>query len=338
MPYVDSMAHRAEAEVIIIGAGVSGLTTAICLAEAGLAVRVLAKDPPARTTSALAGASWGPYLADDSRILDWSSRTLVALQSLAEADPTCGVRLMPGLEAAPYPLDAPGWARGVPGFRECRPAELPAGYVSGWRYTIPIADMPRYLAFLERRLRTAGITVEPGVVMTFHEAARLAPVVVNCTGLASRTLVPDETVTPTRGQLVVVRNPGIDWFFQDHAEDDELTYFLPHQDHVVCGGSAIAGSDNLQPDPAIAEAIISRCARVEPRLAKATVLGHRVGLRPSRARVRVEQEDRDGHAVIHNYGHGGSGLTLSWGCAQTVLAYVTSHLGVATANAPAPGR
>jgi D-amino-acid oxidase len=44
-------------------------------------------------------------------------------------------------------------------------------------------------------------------------------------------------------------------------------------------------------------------------------------LRPSRrSGVRVGAEKLpDGRSVIHNYGHGGAGFTLSWGCAQTVF-------------------
>jgi D-amino-acid oxidase len=38
--------------------------------------------------------------------------------------------------------------------------------------------------------------------------------------------------------------------------------------------------------------------------------------------VRLEAETRDGGAVIHCYGHGGCGVTLSWGCADDVLALV----------------
>lgn len=315
------MAIPVQTNVLVIGAGVSGLTTAICLAESGMAVRVLAKDPPARTTSAHAGASWGPYLVTDSRVLGWSNETLTALQTIANAEPEAGVRLVHGLEAAPYHLEPPGWARSVSGFRMCDQDELPAGYVSGWRYTIPLVDMPVYLAYLQRRLAAAGTTIESGTVKAFEDVAGMASVIVNCTGLGARTLVPDDGMSPTRGQLVVVENPGVNWFFQDHAEGEDLTYFLPHGDRVVLGGSAIPRADNLRPDPAIAEAIVARCARIEPRLASATVLDNWVGLRPSRAQVRVERDDAR-HPLIHNYGHGGSGLTLSWGCAQAVLAHV----------------
>jgi D-amino-acid oxidase len=45
------------------------------------------------------------------------------------------------------------------------------------------------------------------------------------------------------------------------------------------------------------------------------VITDRVGFRPTRPEIRVEREGD----VIHNYGHGGSGLTLSWGCAREVL-------------------
>src|SRR5258706_2052897 len=142
--------------------------------------------------------------------------------------------------------------------------------------------MPAYLAYLESRLRVVGVGIDIGAVTAFEEVAGAGQIVVNCTGLGARALVPDTGMTPTRGQLVVVENPGVDWFFQDHAEGEDLTYFLPHGDHVVLGGSAIPLSDKRQYDPAIADAIIARCALIEPRLATAKVLDHRGSLLPSR--------------------------------------------------------
>jgi D-amino-acid oxidase len=47
-------------------------------------------------------------------------------------------------------------------------------------------------------------------------------------------------------------------------------------------------------------------------------LGHRVGLRPARPGDRLELDAIGGTAVVHNYGHGGAGVTLSWGCAEAV--------------------
>ena len=46
-------------DVLVIGAGVSGLTTGICLAEAGLSVTIRTAAPPGQTTSVAAGALWG---------------------------------------------------------------------------------------------------------------------------------------------------------------------------------------------------------------------------------------------------------------------------------------
>jgi D-amino-acid oxidase len=49
-------------------------------------------------------------------------------------------------------------------------------------------------------------------------------------------------------------------------------------------------------------------------------------VRPS---VRLELEERPGgRAVIHDYGHGGSGYTLSWGCAEEVAALARGWAGV----------
>lgn len=320
------MERSGEWDALVVGAGVSGLTTAVRLAEAGLRVGIRAARPPLDTTSAAAGASWGPYMVSDPRVLPWSEQTRLVLEKLA-GDAASGVRLVHGIEAAPDPMEPPSWVLGVTDFEMCRPEELPQGYAIGWRYTIPLVNMPRYLDYLLQRLRTANVPIEIGTISSFKEVGGTARILVNCTGLGARTLVPDDEVFPTRGQLVVVDNPGIDNFFQDHAEHEELTYFLPHGEYVVLGGSAMPGSESLTPDPASARAIVERCATVEPRLRNAKVRRILVGLRPTRSRVRLECDSVDGVPVIHNYGHGGSGLTLSWGCADEVLTLCNDVLG-----------
>jgi D-amino-acid oxidase len=306
-------------DVLVIGAGVSGLTTAVCLAKADLSVRVLADRDPLRTTSCAAGAIWGPYLAEDERIVPWAEETLPWLAGHAKLDGS-GVRLVHGLEAARTVIPPPAWARKLADSREATPAELPEGFGSGWWYTAPVVDMPRYLAYLTGRLAELGCPVEirPDPVRSLREAVALAPIVVNCTGNGARDLVPDPELEPSRGQLVVVDNPGLDRFFAEHDECPDPIYFLPQGDLVVLGGSALPGRTDLDADLGISETIRRRCATIVPELAGARVREHRVGLRPTRERVRVERVDVDGRHVVHNYGHGGAGVTVSWGCARSV--------------------
>ncbi|GAB3964191.1 FAD-dependent oxidoreductase [Plantactinospora veratri] len=313
------MATSRRPDVLVIGAGVIGLSTAVRLADAGLSVQIRAARPPQETTSASAGASWGPYELTDERVLHWSEQTRLTLEKIAE-DPSAGVRLVRGLEVAPFPLEPPACVRELSDFELCSPDELPPGYVNGWRYTSPLVNMPTYLGYLTERLIGQGGDIEIGTVGSFKELAGAAGVLVNCTGLGARYLVPDDQVYPTRGQLVVVDNPGIETFFQDWAEHEDMTYILPHGNHVVLGGSATPGSEDLTPDPARAAAIVERCAAVEPLLRDAPIRRILVGLRPSRPSVRIERDQVDGNVLIHNYGHGGSGLALSWGCADEVLA------------------
>jgi D-amino-acid oxidase len=308
--------------VLIIGAGVSGLTTALALLEAGIpatAVRVVADLPTALTTSHGAGAIWGPYLStDDAGTDEWGRYTLGRLQTLA-GEPDTGVYLVAGVEAGRTEAEPPGWAREVEDFQRLTVADLPPGFVSGWRYTVPVVDMPVYLEYLAKKLDQAGIVVENRKISSLAEVTGTADTVVNCAGLGARWLVPDESVRPVRGQLVVVANPGIHEFFAEHTEDvSELTYLLPQGDHIVLGGSADDDQTERVADPAVAQGIVDRCAEIEPALRGARILQHRVGVRPTRPRIRVE---RDGD-VVHNYGHGGSGVSLSWGCAREVAAIV----------------
>ena len=211
----------------------------------------------------------------------------------------------------------------MPDFTRGLPPGLPARYVDGWRYTVPIVDMPVYLDYLKRRFADAGgvFTIGSAVTGFADVAAAQGPrtIVVNCTGVASRFLVPDESLTAVRGQLVLVDNPGITEFFQDNPHSSDLTCIFPHEKYVVLGGNASLDVADMEPSPDVAELILERCLEVDPRLRDARVIGHRVGLRPNRPNVRVEWDERTDFPLLHNYGHGGSGVTLSWGCAFEVL-------------------
>jgi D-amino-acid oxidase len=309
-------------EVLVIGAGVIGLTTAIRAAEAGLGVLVRAAAPPRETTSVVAGAMVGPLLTPPGdRARGWGQATI---DELTAGPGVPGVRVTRGLLAARPVGMLPPFAEEIPGFRLCAPEELPAGFGTGFWVELPLVDTPTYLDHLVERLHAAGGELQIATVGTLADAARLAPRVANCSGLGARELVPDPGVQPVRGPKVVVENPGLDTFFMEAPLGPAWTAYLPHGDHVVLGGRAVAGDDNLEPDPDEAAEILRACAEVEPRLAGARMLEHRVGLRPGRAAVRLEAETVAGSLVVHNYGHGGEGVMHSWGCAAEAVALLTA--------------
>lgn len=320
------MAARGTHDVVVIGAGVIGLTAATVLAERGRRVLVRTMEAPAATTSAAAGAIWGPWLAEPlDRVLSWASLTLQALVGLA-ADEGTGVRMVPGRDISADHRQAPAWFSLLGDVRPCAPPDLPPGYSGGIRYVAPLIDMPAYLAYLEDRLRNAGGTVEIGPIDTLGQAAELAPVVVNCAGLGARMLAADDTLTPTRGQHLITSNPGITEFTEaDTGDSPDLIAIYPHRDHLVLGGTAEPGRWDREPSMETAQSILARCTAIEPRLAAAVITGHRVGLRPTRGSVRLEPDpDRGTARVYHNYGHGGAGVSLAWGCAEEIATMIES--------------
>jgi D-amino-acid oxidase len=118
---------------------------------------------------------------------------------------------------------------------------------------------------------------------------------------------------------VVVENPGLEDFFMEDRGPGEWASWFPHGERVVLGGVAQPGAVDPAPDPAVSAGILERCAALEPRLKGARVLEELVGLRPVRPSVRLEAEPLHGAVCVHNYGHGRSGVSLSWGCAGEVL-------------------
>jgi len=307
-------------DVLVIGAGISGLTCAVRLAEAGHRVRVRTADPPHETTSQVAGALWGSTFAGPAeRAGEWARASHAAFAALAGV-PNSGVALRPGTllatrGAPPPPELFPGVA-----LRPCAP---PRGIPAAWRATLPVVDVPRHLDHLVARLEARRVPVAVDPVGSLEEAAAEAPVVVHCAGLGARELAGDGALRAVRGQHVVVEDPGLeDGFAMTEPLGPAWAGWVAHGDRVVLGGVAQEDDEDRAPRAADAEGILARCAAIEPRLAGARVLAHEVGLRPARPVVRVEAERVGEALVVHDYGHGGCGVGLSWGCAGEVVRLV----------------
>jgi D-amino-acid oxidase len=317
--------------VVVVGAGVVGLTCAVRLAEAGHETHVLARDLPPETTSAVAAALWYPYRAlPHDRVVDWSTRTYRVLQDLSTRAGT-GVAVRNGVELlGPDAPAEPWWRAAVPGLETVR--DPAPGYARGWRLALPVAEMDLYLGHLVTRLEDAGGT------LTRQWLAELpsSGVVVNATGLASRAVAGDTSLHPVRGQVVRLAQVGLEEWLLESSDESRPLYVVPRRHDVVVGGTADDGAWDLRPDPEVARRVLDRATALVPALRGAEVLGHRVGLRPARPAVRLESvahPDGGPGGVVHCYGHGGAGVTLSWGCAEDVVGEVETLLSSAQVGA-----
>jgi D-amino-acid oxidase len=303
-------------KVGIVGAGVSGLTCAVVFAERGHRTAIFAEQMGPGTTSAAAVAIWYPYDAGPSgQTIAWALETYRALLDLAR-DSRSGVSIIElRMFSRTGEIAIPEWAFPL-GAKRLR-SEIPAAFVSGFTLNVPLMDTTIYLDYLARRFREAGGEMHPD--RRFAKLEEVDPafdLVINCAGLGARSLVQDSDLEPHRGQVAIV--PKIDLLCAVVCDDAPLMYAIPRAMDCVLGGTNQL-SDDCTIDPAATERIVAECSRLLD-LAKPDVLGGRVGLRPfRRSGVRVERTQlRDGRVAIHNYGHGGSGFTLSWGCAETV--------------------
>jgi D-amino-acid oxidase len=310
-------------KVRVVGAGIVGLTSALRLAQAGHEVDVVAAETGNGTTSSVAAALWYPYRAyPEADVTRWSATTYRMLRGLT-ADPSAGVRMRLGRELFRRHTADPWWRGAVPELGRVGVERLPAGYVDGYELSVPVVDMAVHLPWLLGQVETAGVAVRIRHVDDLAEAFDGVDAVVNCTGLGSRKLVHDETLTPVRGQVLVVAQVGLTEWLLDQTDPEHLVYVVPRSDTVLLGGTAEERDEDVTVRPGTTADILRRCVRLVPALDRARILDHRVGLRPGRPTVRLETELTGRGPAVHCYGHGGAGVTLSYGCAEDVAALVS---------------
>lgn len=308
--------------VIILGCGISGLSCGIRLLKAGFDVEIMAHRLPPHTTSNIAAAFWLPFHVHPlERALEWAAVTYQAFAELMQ-DANSGVSFRPFIDLhSTIQLNPPAWTAAAPNWRRAQTDELPTGCADGFSAEVPLSQSNIYLPYLIDRFQQQGgtITKLAAPLTSLDEIATPETLTINCTGLGAGALCNDEKVLPIRGQVIRMTNPGLTriWTYESA---DELAYVIPRDEDVIVGGTIEEGDWSEEVRAESAEKILTLCTKLEPALADATILEHRVGLRPGRTAIRLEAETLpNGATVIHNYGHGGGGYALSWGCADEVV-------------------
>ncbi|WTW93494.1 FAD-binding oxidoreductase [Streptomycetaceae bacterium NBC_01309] len=345
---------------LVLGAGISGLTSALALVERGFRVTIVAERVSPDIVSAVAGAlwEWPPAVCgqhDDVRSLErsksWCVESYREFTKLA-AMPDTGVFVRPAVFYLRRPLEQDPPERRkteemrdhVEGFRHDAAlvrenlVSPEAGAVDAYSFRAPTIDTEAYLQWLLDRVRRAGcvlVTRRIGGCLSERapelRASYGADVVVNCSGLGALRLADDNLVFPLRGALLHVVNDGRRtpritsahaMAYEESLGHQNMVFIVPRgRDTLVLGGLVEAGewSTDLGYAYAPFRRMVERCQEFLPALRGIvpTARPIRVGLRPAR-KTNVRLEPEPGNRVVHNYGHGGSGVTLSWGCAREV--------------------
>lgn len=304
-------------KVYVVGAGISGLTTAVVLQEAGYRVEIFAEYLPMATNSARAGAIWFPTrVGPPDRVAVWGKRTYERFEEMA-GNAVAGVEMVEVLLMARETKgENPYWVEAVQvaSFRKASPEELPTGHGAGYCVRVPFVEPGIYLPYLVDRFLEGGGKIMTHKVENWGDSRLSGGQIVNCSGLGAAQLAGDDGIFPIYGHTLRTSSLESDSHLINDISPNELSYIFSRSQDTLLGGTATEKPDLDQ--GATFQSILERAKKLNPAVASVEVLGQSVAARPYRSAIRLE---RDPQGIIHNYGHGGSGFTVSWGCAEDVL-------------------
>lgn len=321
--------------ILVVGNGVIGLTTAHVLASHGHETTIVARRSHHATVSNRACAVWLPVFMGsntteehEAMYQEWASDTFEILRMRTPAD---GVLSMPlyrlGAESNPPP---PVDAEAV-NLSRVDIKSVPASIAHAWKLNSYAIDMPVYLSTLDREAQALGVRSHIGRAFTDMDdllsSAQGYDVVVNCTGGGSRELARDRSVSGVKGVLVFgLPRPAALTGILSH----ESFVLAPRLDTLALGALYMEVFTSEQVEVSEVNELLERHRAWPDAVLELVGLRRRdlddwhavhavAGLRPVReGGPRAAVENLHGQTVIHNYGHGGAGVTLSWGCAEWV--------------------
>ncbi|GAA5924343.1 FAD-dependent oxidoreductase [Sporobolomyces koalae] len=349
-----------RSEVLVLGAGCVGLTTAIKILRRGLSVVILAEHLPGDShDAAYASAAAGAHHLSFAGNSDWRQRHLdlrtfdELWEQSRDADEGHKIGVLRLRQTEYYKGDTHlRFLEQLPNFCINDLASVPRGIEHSVSFDSVTIEPARYLAYLSASFEELGGRLRRSPRFdSLSQAVAEAPqalAIVNCTGLGARTLaeVQDRSVHPVRGQVVILDAPWVrtGWTRQigslGGAEGGERTYVIPRASgEVVVGGTREYDDWEATPRAATTTDILRRALEICPLLSRppgstapvaleSLVKQVVVGFRPTRdGGIRLEADvdlviDGQSYGVVHNYGHGGYGWQSSWGCAEEAASMV----------------
>ncbi|MDX5338758.1 MAG: FAD-binding oxidoreductase [Cyclobacteriaceae bacterium] len=299
-------------KITVVGSGIIGLSSAIALQESGFRVHLVTKELWPFTLSAKVGAVWFPYAIEPlEKSSIWAAVSYH--RYAAESGKAEGLSFIPFLNAYKNEKNEE-WVNQLPPgtVRKAAPEELPKGMEKAFIAEVPLVEPRLYLPYLFEKFISKDGTLEQINISNLSELANLDAWVINCTGLGARAICRDEDLHPMRGQILRTEKLTIS-SFAEPTKKGALTYVINRSQDTVIGGTDYDQDWNEQEDPEDTVKILSRLQGFgisqQPK-----ILETLVGLRPKRSAVRFEFDPVFPN-VFHNYGHGGAGFTVAWGCA-----------------------
>lgn len=373
---MDSDKIPAAADTIILGAGISGISTALTLQALGFSPCIISiyvpmqaehnpKYPVVPTDYAMASAYPHNLRIEKLKYISASSQELFKQLELIDGSAVSLYRIFEVYEEEPP--EPPLWEDrmnfhrfdGSPDMLRKKmnvPARRAAQHLWGWYFDSFFADMPRYLRFLWQLFEERGGQYLEANLENREQVEKLCGgrTAINCLGIGSKAIFADDApLTVVRGKQVLIPNTPmlkadgelpfaynytpLPEVFSRADGTSEYVHFFARSNDWLLGQTREAGQLNEKGEwigePVRGEHVDLNGVQIPKALltlneellkdifgisfANRELIGrqgHRFYRDPNGEGVRLCTEKFGQGALIHNYGHGGSGITMSWGC------------------------